>query len=259
MLRSLKLSAFTTLFLSVHLAVADLTIPFPPTSKTDLSVSTTGSGSISYTTIIESISGPSGTDVFVATSTFISTTTVTTCPLCLSLSTLVTLTQSSTTSPPLLPTTTTSSTPSLPTTTSTGGGGTPSDDIPYADPNNFSPYLPCVPGTFLCTDASTFWTCDITITWSWTWQYPRQVADGMQCIPTLTSGEGESQMPGAPAGYYRNDQYGRARPLGGCEPEGSIECLGDGSTWAICYHEGWVNMGPVAPGTRCVGGTFVLA
>jgi hypothetical protein len=243
---------FTTLLLTARQAVASLTIPFPPTS--------TNPASTSYTNIIENVSCPAiGTNILGATTTVTSYTVVTTtiCP-CVSPSTMMTLTQTSTTTFSLSTTI-----PSQATTTSASGGsggGPPlSGNIPYANPADFSPYYPCIPGTFLCTEDSTFWTCDITVSWSWTWQYPRQVADDMACIPSLSPGIGDGQMPGAPAGYYRSDQYGRARPLGSCSLDGSVECVGGGSQWAMCDHGGWVNMGPVAPGTVCINGDFVLA
>jgi hypothetical protein len=250
MTRSLIYNMVAAFLLANSAVAGNLTIPFPPTIS-----SSTDPASTSFTTIIENITCSSlGTNNFDPTSTVTDYTvvTVTTCP-CVYLSTMVTLTQTASSSP-TLPTTTSA-------TTSVGGGGDggspPTGNIPYADPNDFSPYYPCVPGTFLCSDASTFWTCDITVSWSWAWQHPRQVADGMECIPALLPGIGDGQMPSAPAGYYRSDQYARARPLGGCSPDGSIECLGGGGHWAICDHGRWVDMGAVAPGTLCANGEFV--
>lgn len=69
-----------------------------------------------------------------------------------------------------------------------GGGEGPSNDLEYAtDP---AKYLPCTPGAFLCTSATSFLTCD---QWGdgnahgWTWLYPRQVAAGMVCKPNLVN------------------------------------------------------------------------
>jgi hypothetical protein len=125
-------------------------------------------------------------------------------------------------------------------------------NLPYANPSNFSPYLPCAPGSFLCTNVNTFWTCAETIFLTWTWQFPRSVAEGMACIPALSVlPQGMAQQPGSPSGYYRNDEYGQARPLGSCSPDGSIGCLRNGNGWMICDHGGWVDMGDVEAGTIC--------
>ena len=75
-------------------------------------------------------------------------------------------------------------------------------------------YLPCVPGTFLCTSATVWETCD----WNhagtaWVYESPRQVAAGMECRPRLAPyGEGEyqQQQGKTPAGFYRDDEYVRA-------------------------------------------------
>jgi hypothetical protein len=80
----------------------------------------------------------------------------------------------------------------------------------------------------------------------------------MACIPALAPlPDGIGQMAGVPLGDVREDQYGAARPLGSCSPDGSIECLRDGTGWAMCDYGGWIDMGDVAPGTQCVNGDFV--
>lgn len=61
-------------------------------------------------------------------------------------------------------------------------------------------------------------------------------------------------MPGAPPGYFRDDQYVRARPYGSCYHDGDIKCIDDGYGWLMCDQGGWVDMGGVAAGTRCVDG-----
>ncbi|OCK85597.1 carbohydrate-binding module family 18 protein [Lepidopterella palustris CBS 459.81] len=43
---------------------------------------------------------------------------------------------------------------------------------------------------------------------------------------------------------------------GRCAPDGSIQCNGE-SAFSMCVQGGWVNMGSVAAGTKCVGGTIV--
>ncbi|KAJ9649379.1 hypothetical protein H2199_000154 [Coniosporium tulheliwenetii] len=90
-------------------------------------------------------------------------------------------------------------------------------NTPYAtgDP---SLYLPCTPGTFLCTSPSTFLTCDQTVPGTapqpWEYLYLRTVAEGMMCAPQLVTcdaGQEECGNGGAvPAGWYRDDQYVRA-------------------------------------------------
>jgi hypothetical protein len=143
--------------------------------------------------------------------------------------------------------------PSSPSPSSTPSG------LPYANPADTSPYLPCLPGAFLCVSATTFLTCDQSNT-GYQWQYPRAVAAGMQCIPSLVPlPAGLGQQPGSPAGQTRSDQYDRARPFGGCATDGSIQCVRDGSGWQICDHGGWVDMGGVPAGEQCVDGMFVLA
>jgi hypothetical protein len=67
------------------------------------------------------------------------------------------------------------------------------------------------------------------------------------------------QQSGSPSGYYRSDEYGAARPLGSCTPDGSIGCLRDGSGWMLCNQGGWVDMGDVADGTICENGSIVGA
>jgi hypothetical protein len=61
-------------------------------------------------------------------------------------------------------------------------------------------------------------------------------------------------MPGTPPGYYRDDQYVRARPYGSCDNDGSIRCVRGGYGWLMCDQGGWIDMGSVADGTRCVDG-----
>lgn len=133
----------------------------------------------------------------------------------------------------------------------------PANNIAYADPANLAQYLPCDPGSFICTSANEFYTCDQTRV-GWTWKSPRPIAAGMMCLPNLKpASNGQGQQPGAPPGYYRYDQYVRARPFGSCSPDGSIGCRNNGASWMLCDHGGWVDMGSVATGTTCVNGAIV--
>jgi hypothetical protein len=208
------------------------------------------SSSVSYNTVYQNYSCYSGTDI-IETLSVTSYVTSTICPSC-DITTFITI------STPY-----SSSVSSAATSSSAGGTALPppsGGDIPYASFSDFGPYLPCEPGSFLCTDANTFWTCDINPDASWSWQYPRQVAAGMACLPSLSPlPPGLGQQSGAPAGYYRSDQYRRARPNGGCSPDGNIGCLRGGAGWEMCDHGGWVDMGPVAAGTTCRNGRIVNA
>ena len=164
---------------------------------------------------------------------------------------------------------------------------------PYAtgDP---SAYLPCTPGTFLCTSSSNFLTCIQTNT-GWAYDASRAVASGMMCLPFLSPStsphkargaaaapnpqgfpmgpgpvlpngpiRGRPQVPNwrpetcplVPSGFYRDDQYVRARPQGSCSPDGSVACNGP-SDFSICNQGGWIDMGGVAAGTQCVNGKIV--
>lgn len=125
-------------------------------------------------------------------------------------------------------------------------------------------YLPCVPGTFICTSKTTWETCDYPSTDSdqtWAYQYPRNVSDGMECLPRVSAYSEDTwqyaQQSSSPDGYYRNDEIIRARPDGACGEEGSFQCSNDGLSLSVCDHGGWVNMGPVASGTVCIDGEIV--
>lgn len=131
-------------------------------------------------------------------------------------------------------------------------------------------YEPCVPGTFLCTDANDFLTCDqpsdssnsASQSSGWSWQDPRTVADGMECLPFLSPLSSATtqygQMPGAPQGYFRDDRYVRSRPDGSCDTDGALQCNSSSDFW-ICDQGGWVDMGSVADGTVCQGNQIVAA
>ncbi|KAK5283866.1 hypothetical protein LTR16_005337, partial [Cryomyces antarcticus] len=133
-------------------------------------------------------------------------------------------------------------------------------------PADASAYLPCVPGTFLCTSNSTFLTCDGSAQNAsapnyaaqdsdTTYQSSRSVAAGMECLPFLSpyanATSAHEQQADVAAGYYRDDRYVRATPYGSCGDEGAIECRGNG--FLICDMSGWVDMGSVAAGTVCTG------
>ena len=138
---------------------------------------------------------------------------------------------------------------------------------PYAT-GDTSAYEPCVPGTFLCASNTSFLTCNQPSTdpntTGWSWQDLQQVADGMECLPFLSpmssaGGTGQyGQQPGSPQGYYRDDRYVRARPDGSCNTDGALQCNGEMGFW-ICDQGGWVDMGPLAAGTKCEDGEILAA
>lgn len=92
--------------------------------------------------------------------------------------------------------------------------------VPYATVGNVESYLPCVPGTFICTSTSTWYTCDYNdgsvasaSSTSWVYDYPRPVEAGMICQPSLSPYSGGTSSYGqqgqTPSGYYRDDQIVR--------------------------------------------------
>ena len=152
---------------------------------------------------------------------------------------------------------------------------TPSSSLalPFPGPSpNTKSFLECFPGTFLCQSASTFAQCvqgapgEADLKWSNTHYVSMgSVAAGTRCIPH--SSELETEYPfishdslsggGGPAGTYRNDSIVGSGPLGSCGADGKIRCLRNGKGWAQCDQSGWVDMGAVASGTKCVGNKIV--
>ena len=136
----------------------------------------------------------------------------------------------------------------------------PDSHPPFAT-GDLSRYLPCVPGTFVCTDSNTWQTCDQDASADWVYNSPRDVADGMECLPYLSPYSSQtsqySQQGAVPQRYYRDDRIVRARPDGDCSDDGSILCTDGGTMFDVCDHGGWVRMGPVAAGTTCENGQIV--
>lgn len=145
----------------------------------------------------------------------------------------------------------------------------PAGHPPYAT-GNVELYLPCVPGTFICTTNTTWDTCDHNdgsvsgaSSSSWVYDAPRNVAAGMKCItflsPYANSTQQYAQQSMTPYGYYRDDRVVRARPDGDCSNDGSIQCTNGGDMFEVCDQGGWVNMGSVAAGTTCQNGQIVAS
>ncbi|KAF7185072.1 hypothetical protein HII31_13695 [Pseudocercospora fuligena] len=165
--------------------------------------------------------------------------------------------------------------PSATMTTSTtpGASATGSSRPPYATGSIEAvnaKYLPCVPGTFLCTSKTTFLTCnynDGTIKSDETWVYSsrteRTVAAGMECLPVLapysSSTDQYDQQSGVKSGSYRDDRYIRERPDGDCDVDGSFKCSASGTQFSVCDHGGWAAMGAVAAGTTCSNGKILAS
>jgi hypothetical protein len=166
----------------------------------------------------------------------------------------VSVAQTTTASPPAY-TSTTSQNPNRP---------------PYASAAEIQTYLPCVPGTLICSSATQWYTCDYNggtdpsrPATAWVYTAPRTVADGMECLPFLTpyssSSEQYAQQNKAPQGYCRDDRYVRARPDGDCDRDGATMCMDGGQSFSVCDQGGWVRMGSVAEGTICQNGAIVEA
>jgi len=56
-----------------------------------------------------------------------------------------------------------------------------------------------------------------------------------------------------------NGQIIRRSDGGSCSTSGTIKCAADGKSWYMCSMGGYVSMGPVAAGTKCVNGGIVAA
>jgi hypothetical protein len=141
---------------------------------------------------------------------------------------------------------------------------------PYADAAEIQTYLPCVPGSFICSSSTEWYTCDYngaTVasrpSTAWVYTSPRKVAAGMECLPFLApysaSSEQYAQQNKSPQGYYRDDRYVRARPDGDCDTNGSLMCTDGGKSYSVCDQSGWVRMGSVAGGMVCRDGAIVGA
>jgi hypothetical protein len=115
---------------------------------------------------------------------------------------------------------------------------------PYASAAEIQTYLPCVPGSFICSSSTEWYTCDYNggtdpsrPSNAWVYTSPRKVAAGMECLPFLTpypsSSEQYAQQNKAPQGYYRDDRYVRERPDGDCDKDGSLMCTDGGKSYSV--------------------------
>lgn len=135
------------------------------------------------------------------------------------------------------------SSPSMRAYSTRSGSSATGSRPPYAtgDPNGADGYLPCVPGTFLCTSKTTWQTCNyndgsVRSTRIWVWGYERTVAAGMECLPFLSpyTDQTDLQQSSSSKESYRDDRYIRARPHGDCALNGSIQCTYDGYQFDVC-------------------------
>ncbi|EMC94923.1 hypothetical protein BAUCODRAFT_518344 [Baudoinia panamericana UAMH 10762] len=152
---------------------------------------------------------------------------------------------------------------------SSSNNNRPVNQPPYAT-GDLSAYLPCVPGTFICSNSTTFYTCDYNDgsdpsrpSNAYIYDYPRTVAAGMECLPYYSPYASDTtqyaQQPTCPQGYCRDDRYVRYRPDGDCSENGSIMCTDGGQMFDMCDQGGWVQMGSVAAGTTCENGEMVAS
>jgi hypothetical protein len=145
----------------------------------------------------------------------------------------------------------------------------PSSNTPSYATGDVEAYLPCVPGTCICSSSTIWYTCDYndgsvpSESTGWVYDYPRNVSAGMECLPYLSPYSSSTAQYGQQGetsqGYYRDDRVVRARPDGDCSDEGAIQCTNGGSSFDVCDQGGWVQMGPVAAGTTCQNGQIVAS
>lgn len=173
---------------------------------------------------------------------------------------------SATTTPSKPPSTPASSTARPPPSSTPSNDDDSGSRPPYATDANR--YLPCVPGSFICTSQTTWKTCnynDGTVNSSHEWVYvsEREVAAGMECLPFYSpytsSTKQYAQQANIPEGKNRDDRIVRARPDGDCDDNGSVSCTDGGQQFRVCDQGGWVRMGAVAEGTMCKDDRIVAA
>ncbi|KAK5119369.1 hypothetical protein LTR85_007725 [Meristemomyces frigidus] len=149
--------------------------------------------------------------------------------------------------------------------TSNSQAATTTYSQPLYATGDLTTYLPCVPGTLICTSNTTWDTCDYATDGSsnWVYDYPRNVSAGMECLTYISPYTNDTsqyeQQAMTPNGYYRDDRMVRARPDGDCSDQGAIICTYGGQQFDICDQEGWVEMGAVANGTMCQNGEIVAS
>ncbi|KAH0352943.1 hypothetical protein KCU81_g1868, partial [Aureobasidium melanogenum] len=137
----------------------------------------------------------------------------------------------------------------------------PSTEYATAD---LSTYLPCVPGTFICTSASTWVTCDSTMysngQTSWVYRDARTLSNGATCVPSFSpyssSTKQYAQQADSPAGFYRDDRIAYPTGSGACPENGDLQCSGTGG-FNMCNDLVWFGMGGTAAGVQCENNVLV--
>ncbi|KAI5201230.1 hypothetical protein E4T38_06168 [Aureobasidium subglaciale] len=151
---------------------------------------------------------------------------------------------------------------------STSAGSSPSStpidpDTEYAT-GDLSTYLPCVPGTYICTSSTAWVTCDSTMysdgSTSWVYRDARVLGNGATCVPSFSpyssSTKAYAQQADSPAGFYRDDRIAYPSGAGACAENGDVECVGT-SGFNMCNDLVWFGMGGTASGTQCQNGMLV--
>ncbi|CAD0100491.1 unnamed protein product [Aureobasidium mustum] len=137
----------------------------------------------------------------------------------------------------------------------------PSTEYATAD---LSTYLPCVPGTYICTSANTWVTCDSTMysngQTSWVYRAPRSLDNGATCVPSFSpyssSTKQYAQQADSPAGFYRDDRIAYPSGQGACPENGDLQCVGTGG-FNMCNDLVWFGMGGTAAGVQCEDNVLV--
>ena len=149
---------------------------------------------------------------------------------------------------------------------SAAASSTPIDPDTEFATGDLTTYLPCVPGTFICTSATTWVTCDSAMysdgSTSWVYRDARNLNNGASCVPSFSpyssSTKAYAQQADSPAGFYRDDRIAYPSGAGACAENGDIQCQGTGG-FSMCNDLVWFGMGGTAPGTSCEGQGVLVA
>jgi hypothetical protein len=149
---------------------------------------------------------------------------------------------------------------------SAAASSTPVDPDTEFATGDLTTYLPCVPGTYICTSANTWVTCDSAMysdgSTSWVYRGSRNLDNGASCVPSFSpyssSTKQYAQQADSPAGFYRDDRIAYPSGAGACAENGDVECQGTGG-FSMCNDLVWFGMGGTAPGTVCEGQGVLVA
>lgn len=149
---------------------------------------------------------------------------------------------------------------------SPAASSTPIDPDTEFATGDLSTYLPCVPGTYICTSATTWVTCDSTMysdgSTSWVYRDARVLGNGASCVPSFSpyssSTKVYAQQADSPAGFYRDDRIAYPSGAGACAENGDVQCVGT-TGFNMCNDLVWFGMGGTASGTSCSNGLLVAS